>query len=91
MGGEGGFQPGEEVVEDVAQFGQLVDGLAEVEALVEVAGGDGPGGGGDGPQWPEEPAGDEPAAGEGDGGEYGERDGGSGEELVWGRFPGRFR
>ena len=61
LGVEGGFKAGEEVVEDVAQFGQLVGGLAEVEALVEVPGGDGPGGGGDGPQGPEEAAGDEPA------------------------------
>jgi hypothetical protein len=76
------LETGEEVVEDAAQFGQLVGGLAEVEALVEVSGGDRLGGGGDGPQGPEEAAGDEPAAGEGDGDEDGERDGGADEELV---------
>src|ERR1022692_367899 len=82
LGVEGGFKAGEEVVEDVAPIGQLVGGLAEAEALVEVSGGDGPGGGGDGPQGPEESAGDEPAGREGDGDEDGERDGGADEELV---------
>ena len=79
---EGGFEAAEQVVEDVAQLGQLVGGLAEVEALVEVPGGDGLGGGGDGPQRPEEAAGDEPAGREGDGDEDDERDGGADEELV---------
>jgi hypothetical protein len=82
LGVERGFQAGEEVIEDAAQLGELVGGLAEVEALVEVPGGDGPGGGGDGPQGLEEAAGDEPAGREGDGDEEGKRDGGAYQELV---------
>lgn len=82
LGVEGCLEAGEEVVEDVAQVGQLVGGFAEVEALVEVSGGDGLGGGGDGPQGAEETAGDEPAGSEGDEGEDGECDGGADEELM---------
>jgi hypothetical protein len=67
---------------DVAQLGQLVSGLAEVEALVQVSGGDSRGGGGDGLQGPEESAGDQPAGREGDGDEDGDRDGRADEDLV---------
>jgi hypothetical protein len=38
LGVEGGLQTGEQVVEGVAELGQLVRGLAEVEAPVEVSG-----------------------------------------------------
>jgi hypothetical protein len=76
------LEAGEEIVEDGAQFGQLVGGLAEVEALVQVAGGDRGRGGGDGPQGPEEAAGDEPAGSESDRDEDGHRDGGADQQLV---------
>jgi hypothetical protein len=84
LGVEGGFQASEQVVEDVAELGQLIGGLAEVEPLVEVSGGDGRGGGGDGPQGPQEAAGDEPADRPGDGDEEDDGDGGADEELLWG-------
>ena len=78
LGVEGGFKAGVQVVEDVAKFGQLVGRLAEVE----VTGGDGLGGGGDGPQGPEEAAGDKPAGRESKGDEDRDRDGGGDKELV---------
>ena len=81
LGVEGGLKAGEQVVEGAAEFCQLVGGFAEVEAPAEVAGGDGFGGGGDGAQRVQEPAGDEPAESQRDGKQDDEGDGGSREEL----------
>ncbi|GAA2852224.1 hypothetical protein GCM10020220_046910 [Nonomuraea rubra] len=81
LGVEGGLQPGEQVVEGVAELGQLVGGAAEVQAPVEVPGGDDLGGGGDGAQRSQEPSGDVPAEGQGDGDQDGQGDGGPDEEL----------
>ncbi len=77
---EGGLQAGEQAVEGVAELGQLVRGLTEIEAPVQVSGGDDLGGGDDGAQRAQEPAGDEPAQGQGDGDQQDQGDGGSREE-----------
>src|SRR5690242_15641618 len=79
---EGGLEAGEEIVEDAAQLGQLVGGFAEVESLMEVARGDGRGGGRDGSQGPEETARDEPAGSQSDRDEDDQRSGGADEQLV---------
>lgn len=81
LGVEGGLQAGEQVVGRVAELGQLVRGLAESKSPVEVSGGDDCGGGGDGAQRAQEPAGDEPAQSQGDGNQKDQSDGGSPEEL----------
>ncbi len=55
------LQPGEQVVERLPQFGELVVAAAQAEPPAQVAGRDVPGGGGDGAQRAEQPARQQPA------------------------------
>ena len=61
LGAEGCLQPGQQRVEGVAEFLELVIGAGEGEALAQAGGGDLAGGRGDGAQRPQHAAGDEPA------------------------------
>ena len=74
LGFEGGLEAGEEVVEGVAQLFELLVGVVEGEPLMQVAGRDPPGGGGDGPDRAQHPAGDEPAEQHGEHGDDGQGD-----------------
>jgi hypothetical protein len=61
LGIEGGLQPGEQAVEGVAEFLELVIGAVQGQPVVQAAGGDPPGGGGHRAQRAQHPAGDDPA------------------------------
>ena len=61
LGVERGLQPREQAVEGVGEFLELVVGSVQGQPLVQAAGGDPPGGGGDRAQRAQHPAGDEPA------------------------------
>ena len=61
LGVEGGLQPREQAVEGVGEFLELVVGSVQCQPLVQAAGGDPAGGGGDRAQRAQHPAGDEPA------------------------------
>ena len=58
---ERGLQPREQVVERLAELGELVVAAGDAEAAAQVAGRDVPRGRGDRAQRPQEPAGDQPA------------------------------
>ena len=61
LGVERGLQPREQAVEGVGEFLELVVGSVQGQPLVQAAGGDPPGGGGDRAQRAQHPAGDDPA------------------------------
>jgi hypothetical protein len=81
LGVEGGIQPGEQPVDGVGQVFQLVVGPGDGEALVQVGLGDLAGGGGDGPQRSQHPAGHQPAQCDGDRQHDRQRDTGQEEQL----------
>ncbi len=82
LGGEGGFQAGQQVVEGAGEFFELIVGPGQGEPLVQAGGGDPAGGGGDGAHRPQYPPGDQPAEGEGECGHDGQRDAGLGQQRV---------
>ena len=82
LGVERGLQPREQVVEGVGEFLELVVGSVQAQPLVQAAGGDPPGGGGDRAQRAQHPAGDDPADRGG-----GHRDGGQGDGADDQDFP----
>jgi hypothetical protein len=55
------LQPPEQAIERLSELPELVVRAVEGEALVQVPGGDIPGGGGDRAQRPQDPPGDQPA------------------------------
>ena len=92
LGVERGLQPGEQVVEGVAEFLELVVGSGQGQALVQAAGGDPPGGGGDRAQRAQHPSGDEPAESDGGDRDDGQGDAGLEQQLrlskaIWGDPP----
>jgi hypothetical protein len=73
---ERGLQPREQVVESVSELLELVVGPVQGQPLVQAAGGDPAGRGGDGAQRAQHPAGDDPA--DRDGGHCDDRQGDTG-------------
>jgi hypothetical protein len=61
LGGERGLQPGDQVIEGVPEILKLGVRAVQRQAPVQVGGGDRPGGGGDGPQRAQDPAGHDSA------------------------------
>jgi len=75
LGVEGGFQAGEQLIEGVAEGLELVVGAAQGQPLVQAAGRDAAGGGGDHRQRAQDPPGHEPAERKGDHSDDRQRDG----------------
>jgi hypothetical protein len=82
LGTEGCLQPGEQRIEGIPEFPELVAGAAEGQALAQAFGGDLAGGSGDGTHRPQDAAGHEPANRDREHGHQGQRRRGPGEELV---------
>jgi hypothetical protein len=61
LGLKRGFQACKQVIKGLPELGELVVVAAQTQTVVQVAGGDVPGGGGDRAQGPYEAAGDQPA------------------------------
>jgi hypothetical protein len=81
LGVEGGVEPFEQPVDGVGQVLEFVVGPGDGQPLVQVLLGELAGGGGDGPQWPQHPAGHQPAGRDRD--QHGrQRDAGEDQDLA---------
>ena len=82
LGGEGGFQPVQQVVDGVAEVFELIIGAGHGQPLTQVLGRDRPGGSGDLPQRAQRPPGHQPAQHSRDHGHHTQRDGRLSQQLV---------